>query len=391
MIAFNDTKIAFISKTDYELKRAKFLFSTISSPTLVNISTKMVNTALAIHFPITWAVKPTIYAHFCGGLTIDDCNKAVELLGKHKVKSILDYSVEGKDNIEDINNALKETLYAIKNAGENIDIPFAVFKPTAFTRHEILIKMSENNLSASEKKEADDFVERIDILCKAAFDNNIPILIDAEDYAFQIAIDQIVELMMQKYNKEKAIVFNTLQMYRWDRLEFLKEAYKKAENENYFLGMKFVRGAYMEKERAKAQAESYKSPIQETKDDTDRDYNAALKFCIEHLDKISIFNGTHNELSNSYLAELMEEKGIAKNDDRIWFSQLFGMSDNISFKLGELGYNVAKYVPYGPVKHVMPYLLRRAQENTSVKGQTGRELNLILLEQKRRSSEKNNL
>ena len=390
MVAFDDTRIAFISKSNYEIKRAKFLFNTISNPTLVKIGTKMVNAALAMHFPITWAIKPTIYAHFCGGLTIKDCEHSVEVLGKYNVKSILDYSVEGKENIEDINNALQETLNAIKNAGQNKNIPFAVFKPTAFTRHDILVKMSDGTLNESEKKEADDFVNRIDILCKSAFENNVPILIDAEDYAFQIAIDTTVELMMQRYNKEKAIVFNTLQMYRRDRLDFLKKSYEKSVKDGYFLGMKFVRGAYTEKEAERAKQMGYKNPIQPDKESTDRDFNLALKFCVEHFDKISIFNGTHNEYSSNYLIELMAEHNIEKNNERVWFSQLYGMSDNISFKLGDLGYNVAKYVPYGPVKHVMPYLLRRAEENTSVAGQTSRELNLILTEQKRRKAEEKN-
>ena len=391
MVAFNDTKIAFVSKSNNELLRAKILFKSISSPTMVKIGTSLVNFAIKIHFPIAWIVKPTIYAHFCGGVSIDDCKGTAETMGKFNVKSILDYSVEGKESIEDINHALKETLYAIKNAGKDPNVPFAVFKPTAFTRHDILIKVSANEeLTDSEKQEHQDFKDRIHTLCKAAYDNNIPILIDAEDYAFQVAIDEVVEENAIKYNKEKAIVFNTLQMYRWDRLNFLKKSYEKAVEGNYFLGMKFVRGAYMEKERARAAEMGYKDPIQPDKESTDNDYNAALKFCIEHIDKIYVFNGTHNEHSSNYLTELMTEKGIARDDARIWFSQLYGMSDNISFNLGAEGYNVAKYLPYGPIKHVLPYLLRRAEENTSIEGQTGRELALILEERNRRKAEKKN-
>ncbi len=389
MVTFDNTQIAFAGKTNNDLKRAKLLFKTIASPTMVNIGKKMVSTALALHIPMDWAVKPTIYAHFCGGSTLEDCNPVVEKLAKYNVKSILDYSVEGKESIEDINNALEETLRAIKNAGKNSNIPFAVFKPTAFTRHDILIKMSDGTLSDAEKEEADNFVERINILCKTAFDNDIPILIDAEDYAFQKAIDDTVELMMTRYNKEKPIVYNTLQMYRWDRLDYLKEIYKRSIDGGFFLGVKFVRGAYMEKERARAKEMGYKDPIQPNKEATDRDYNAALKFCVEHIDNIGLFNGTHNEYSNMYLTELMAEHKIPNNFDRIWFSQLYGMSDHISFNLAAENYNVAKYVPYGPVKHVMPYLLRRAEENTSVKGQTGRELSLILQEEKRRKLAKN--
>lgn len=389
MVAFNNTKVAFASKSNNELLRAKVLFKSISNPTLVKVGTSLVNLSIKIHFPIAWAVKPTIYAHFCGGISIDDCRGTAETMGKYNVKSILDYSVEGKESIEDINHALKETLYAIENAGKDHNVPFAVFKPTAFTRHDILIKVSaKDELTDSEKQEHQDFKDRIHTLCEAAYNNNIPILIDAEDYAFQLAIDEVVEENAIKYNKEKAIVFNTLQMYRWDRFDFLKESYKKAIEGNYFLGMKFVRGAYMERERARAAEMGYKDPIQPNKESTDKDYNAALKFCMEHLDKIDIFNGTHNEESSLYLTELMEEKGIAKDDNRIWFSQLYGMSDNISFNLGAENYNVAKYLPYGPIKHVLPYLLRRAEENTSIEGQTGRELALILEERNRRKAEK---
>jgi len=389
MVAFNNTKVAFISKSNNELIRAKILFKSISSPFIVKIGTGLVNLAVKIHFPIAWIVKPTIYAHFCGGVSIDDCKETVKTMGQYNVKSILDYSVEGKESIEDINHAMKETLNAIKNAGKDPNVPFAVFKPTAFTRHEILIKVSANEeLTDSEKQEHKDFRDRIHILCEAAYNNKIPILIDAEDYAFQVAIDAVVEENAIKYNKERAIVYNTLQMYRWDRLDFLKKSYKKAVEGNYFLGMKFVRGAYMEKERARAAEMGYKDPIQPNKESTDNDYNAALKFCMEHIDRIYIFNGTHNEKSSLYLVELMKEQGIARDDDRTWFSQLYGMSDNISFNLGAEGYNVAKYLPYGPIKHVLPYLLRRAEENTSIEGQTGRELALILEERNRRKIEK---
>ena len=244
------------------------------------------------------------------------------------------------------------------------------------------------DLTVEESGEAENFRNRIDILCKSAFEKDLPILIDAEDSWFQNFIDEVVLEMMVKYNKEKAIVFNTFQMYRWNRLDFLKESYEKAVNGNYFLGAKFVRGAYMEKERERAAKMGYALPIQPDKESTDRDYNAALKFCMEHIDRISIFNGTHNEDSSRYLTELMEQNDLKKNDSRIWFSQLYGMSDHISFNLAHQGYNVAKYLPYGPVKHVVPYPVRRAEENTSVKGQTGRELRLIAKEIKRRKSGK---
>lgn len=385
MITFDNTEIAFQSKSNRDLKKSYFLFKTLSHPMLVKLGGSLTKAAIKVHFPVNWVVKPFIYKQFVGGETIRECGPAVALLGKYNVKAILDYSVEGKESPEDIQAALNETLRSIENAGKNPNIPFAVFKPTAFTTSTVLTKVSAGTtLSKSEKTEAEAFRNRVNTLCQAAYDNNIPILIDAEDSWYQPFIDDVVNAMMKKYNREKAVVFNTFQMYRIDRLDYLKKSFGMAVDGNYFLGAKFVRGAYMEKERLRASKMGYPSPIQPDKAHTDNDYNAALKFCIDNIDRISVFNGTHNEFSSRYLTELMAEKGLAKNDPRIWFSQLFGMSDHISFNLAHAGYNVAKYLPYGPVKHVIPYLVRRAEENTSVKGQTGRELGLITREMKRR-------
>jgi proline dehydrogenase len=352
---------------------------------LVRTGNKLAKFAIKIGFPVGWAARPTLYAYFVGGETITSCKKAVEKLEEYNVRAILDYSVEGKEDDADIEKALIETIQSIMNAGANPNIPFSVFKPTAFGKSAILEKASSGaTLNDNETKELEKFKSRIDKLCNKAFEVNIPILIDAEDSWYQNLFDEVCESMMEKYNKEKAIVFNTYQMYRWDRLDYLKLAHKKATEGNYFLGAKFVRGAYMEKERLRASEMGYKDPIQPDKEATDRDYNQALKYCVENIHNISIFNGTHNEYSNAYLAQLMEEHKLERNDSRIWFSQLYGMSDNISFNLANDGYNVAKYMPYGPVNHVLPYLLRRAEENTSVKGQSGRELLLISAEMKRR-------
>ena len=388
-LKFDNTEIAFKSKSNTGLKKAYLLFKVMGSASLVKIGNSLTKIALGIHFPVGWAAKPTLYSHFVGGETITKCKTNVEKLGKHNVKAILDYSVEGKDDDKDIEKALDETIRSIKNAGQTPNIPFAVFKPTAFGKSIVLEKASEGiELNEIEKSEVQKFKDRINTLCKTAFEADIPILVDAEDTWFQNIFDVVVTEMMEKYNKEKAIVFNTYQMYRWDRLDILKQAHKAATEGSYFLGAKFVRGAYMEKERARAAEKGYKDPIQPDKESTDRDYNLALKFCVENIDNITIFNGTHNEYSSVYMAELMEEKGIAKNDVRFWFSQLYGMSDNISFNLAEAGYNVAKYVPYGPVNYVLPYLLRRAEENTSVKGQSSRELQLIETELNRRKNSK---
>jgi proline dehydrogenase len=384
-IDFKNTEIAFVSKSDLDIKKAKFLYKVMGSRSITKVARVMANFAMSIHFPINWAVKPTIYNHFVGGEAIDECNPAVKNLSKYKVGAILDYSVEGKESIEDIEKALEETLASIKNAGKNDNIPFAVFKPTAFTTSIVLTKASAGEkMSEDEQKEAANFKKRINILCKAAFEADTPILIDAEDSWYQNYIDETVEEMMQKYNKEKAIVFNTWQMYRHDRLDHLKMSYHKAVDGGYFLGAKFVRGAYMEKERERALEMDYESPICKDKPATDKSYNDALLFSFEKREIVSIFNGTHNEESTLLLAELMEKDGIKRDDKRFWFSQLYGMSDNISFNMAKAGFNVAKYLPYGPVKHVLPYLFRRAEENTSVEGQTSRELNLINIEIKRR-------
>lgn len=385
MIEFDNTEIAFRNKSNYDLRKSFLLFSALSRNWLMKLGVGLTQSFMRIGLPVNWFVKPTIYKQFVGGETITDSIPVVEMLGKYNVKAILDYSVEGSDSKEGIQNALEETLRSIKNAANHSNIPFAVFKPTAFTTSTVLLKVSAGDeLTANEKEEADNFRKRVDKLCSAAFEKGIPILIDAEDSWYQSFIDDVVNDMMAKYNKERTIVFNTFQMYRHDRLDYLKKSFQMALEGNYFLGAKFVRGAYMEKERERAAQLGYPSPIQPDKEHTDNDYNAALKFCIEHIDRITIFNGTHNEYSSGYLTELMAEAKIAKDDPRVWFSQLYGMSDHISFNLAHNGYNVVKYLPYGPVKYVIPYLVRRAEENTSVKGQTGRELSLIKKEIKRR-------
>ena len=385
MINFENTEIAFKSKSDTDLFKAHLLFKIMSKKMLQKTGAGLANFALKINFPIKWAVKPTIYNHFVGGETIEECNETVRLMEKFNVGAILDYSVEGKESEEDIQNALRETLQSIKNAAKDSNIPFAVFKPTAFASHHILEKAStKEKLSEQEQKEATAFKTHVNTLCKAAYEGNIPILIDAEDVCFQNFIDETAEEMMRKYNKKRAIVFNTWQMYRHDRLEHLRKWYERAEEGNYFVGAKFVRGAYMEREREKALKQSYESPICKNKEGTDKNYDDALRLSVEHINRVTIFNGTHNESSNQLLADLIIEKGIDKKDSRVWFSQLYGMSDHISFNMADAGFNVAKYVPYGPVKHVLPYLFRRVEENTSVEGQTGRELGLLIKEKKRR-------
>ena len=384
-INFEDTKTAFRIKSDRDLRRAYILFKLISYPILVKIGNPVIKVCSALRIPIGWIVKPTAFKHFVGGETLEDCQPAVEKIKTANVYSILDYSVEGKESDKAISAALEETLRAVKNAGKNPEIPFAVFKPTAFGKHHALEVLSgEGTPDAATKEEGEKFRNRIDTLCKTAFAYDIPIMIDAEDTYIQHFIDKVVMEMMQLYNKEKCIVFNTYQMYRHDRIAILEADIKKAREEKFFLGAKFVRGAYMERERLRAEKMDYEDPIQPDKESTDKDYNLALKISMDNLDIVSIFNGTHNEYSSKYLVDLMIEQGVDPDDKRIWFSQLYGMSEHISYNLSDAGFNVAKYVPYGPVRFVLPYLMRRVEENTSVKGQTGRELSLIKKERQRR-------
>ena len=385
MIDIENTKIAFQSKTNKDLRQSHFLFNTLARPVVVKTGKIFLNIALKVRFPIKWVVKPTVYKHFCGGETIEECDPVVEKMARYGVESILDYSVEGKENREDIEAALEETLHTIENAGKNEHIPFAVFKPTAFARSTVLEKASAGeDLSEQEEEDLRLFRERIHTLCHSAYQNDVPILVDAEEACYQNIIDGVTRDNMRKYNRNKAIVFNTLQMYRWDRMDFLRNEIETARKEGYRFGAKFVRGAYMEKEREWARKGGYPSPIQPDKESTDRDYNAALRYSIENIDVVSIFNGTHNETSSLYLVDLMNKYHIPKEDERIYFSQLYGMSDHLSFNLAHHGYRVAKYLPYGPVRNVMPYLIRRAEENTAVAGQTNRELELIKKELKRR-------
>ena len=386
-IDFEDTRTAFSIKSDRDLRRANLLFQLISYPTLVKIGNPLIRLLSAIRFPIGWIVKPTAFKQFVGGETLEACQPAVEKLKTRGVYSILDYSVEGGESDKAIEAALQETLRAVRNAGSNPDIPFAVFKPTAFGINEALEVLSgEADPDEASVREGEKFRSRIDLLCKTAFEHHTPILIDAEDTFYQNFIDRVVIDMMRVYNKEQAIVFNTYQMYRHDRIGILESDIATARKEKFYLGAKFVRGAYMERERERARRMNYPDPIQPDKESTDRDYNLALKISVDNIDVVSVFNGTHNERSSLYLTELMAEKGIEPGDQRIWFSQLYGMSEHISFNLAAAGFNVAKYVPYGPVRYVLPYLMRRVEENTSVKGQTGRELSLIKKERQRRKA-----
>jgi proline dehydrogenase len=388
MLNFDNTEIAFAHKSKRELFRAYWLFRLVSSPALVTLGKVLVNVALTLRIPIGWALKGNIFAQFCGGETIADCATTTQVLDRYRIGTILDYSVEGKETERDFDANAEEILRTIETAHGNPHIPFCVFKVTGIARFGLLQKLNENqSLNTLEAAEFDQVKKRINRIAQRAYDTGTPLFIDAEESWIQNTIDQLCHELMQLYNGERAIIYNTAQMYRHDRLDFLKSAVADAQEHGYHYGVKLVRGAYMEKERDRAADRGYASPIQATKAATDRDFDAAIAFCIEHINHVAFCAGSHNENSAIYLAELMAKHGLNPNDDRVYFAQLYGMSDHISFNLSHAGYNVAKYVPYGPIREVIPYLIRRAEENTSVKGQTGRELSLILRERARRKAQ----
>jgi proline dehydrogenase len=403
-ISFENTAIAFAHKNNGELKKAHFLFSSMGKPWLVNLGLKVTPVAIKWHLPFTKTViRKTIFQQFVGGETLEETAKVADKLEEYNVQVILDYGVEGKEGEENFDLARDEFIKVIDYAATQANIPFISIKVTGFARFSLLEKIDAvmnaasgtlmkrylntiENLSATEREEWHRVRLRMLHVCAEADKKNIGVLIDAEETWIQDPVDALTLLMIDTFNKTKAVVFNTLQLYRHDRLQFLKDSYTAAEERNFILGAKLVRGAYMDKERGRAAAMNYPSPIQPNKEACDKDYNEAVAFCIDHLDKISVIVASHNEYSNLYTTQLLDKKGLPHHHPRVHFSQLYGMSDNITFNLAMSGCSVSKYLPFGPIKDVIPYLMRRAQENSSVAGQTGRELNLITKEIKRRSN-----
>lgn len=387
-LSFENTEIAFKDKSMADLNRAYWLFKLVSSNALVKIGTPITNLALKVGLPIKGIIRDTIFKHFCGGETIVDCETTIQSLSKRGVGTILDYSVEGEETEKVFDATCEEILKTVNRAKGDPNIPFSVFKPTGLGRFELFEKINaKESLTEAEEHEFLRIKNRIDRICTASYDADISLLIDAEHSWIQDTIDDIAREMMQKYNREKAIIYNTYQIYRHDKLASLKADFYYAETTNFYLGAKLVRGAYMEMERERALEMGYPSPIHSTKEATDQDYDDAILFCLDNLDRIAFMAGTHNEESSLLLAKEMDRRKIAHTHPHIHFAQLLGMSDNLSFNLSASGYNVAKYMPYGPIKAVMPYLFRRVQENTSVAGQTGRELSLIIKEKARRKWE----
>ena len=384
-VSFEDTSIAFSSKSNLQLKKVYLIFASMNQNWLVKLGTFFIKLFLFLHFPIKKLIKITVFEQFCGGENLQECNKTIENLDKAHIGTILDYSVEGEDDEKSFDKTAKEILLTIEKANQNLAIPFAVFKVTGIGSAELLEKVQNQEKLYEEEKDAFQRLrERIDMLCGRAAILNVRIFVDGEESWIQDTIDNLTYEMMEKYNHEKCVVYNTFQMYRKDMLHNLRVATEQARQNHYHLGVKLVRGAYMERERQKAHEDNYCEPVHETKEGTDRDFNVAMEFTVENRDTISLCVGTHNEYSCKYLVELMNNHCIEPTDKHFYFAQLLGMSDNISFNLSKAGYNVAKYVPYGPVDAVMPYLFRRAEENTSVAGQVSREYGLVKREIVRR-------
>lgn len=397
-ISFEDTETAFAYKTDKELKKAKFLFASMGTEWLVKLGLKLTPWALKVNLPVKGLIRQTIFSQFVGGEALQETSTVADKLGKFHVQVILDYGVEGKEGEENFDKARDVFINAIRYAASQSNIPFMSVKLTGYARFGLLQKLDEasnyndiiqgniplDKLNENEKAEWQRIVNRLEVICETAKNNNIGVLVDAEETWIQDPVDALTMQMMRKFNIEKAVVYNTAQLYRHDRLQFIKDSGRFANENNFKLGMKLVRGAYMDKERERAIEFNYPSPIHVNKQSTDDDYNAALEYCINPLNDVYIIVGSHNEYSNLYAAQLLEKFGLPLNDPHVHFSQLYGMSDNITFNLAKAGCLVSKYLPFGPINDVIPYLMRRAQENASVSGQTGKELDLIKKEIKRR-------
>lgn len=401
-ISFDNTAIAFAHKSNKELKEEHWLFSLMAKPWLVKLGTRLAPWTIKMRLPVKGIIRKTIFKQFVGGETLEATIGVAKKLADFNVQVILDYGVEGKEGEENYDHACNEFIRVINFAATQPNIPFMSVKVTGMARFSLLEKLDElmrkagghsliDNyqkalllLSAAELNEWNKVFERAKQICEAASKANIGFLIDAEETWIQEPVDALSMLMMDRYNKYKVVIYNTIQLYRHDRLNFLKKSYEAASERGFILGAKLVRGAYMEKERKRAKKKNYPSPIQPDKEATDRDYNEAVVFCINHLNQVSLIVASHNEYSNLLGVELLEQKGLPHNHPHVHFSQLYGMSDNITFNLADAGCNVSKYLPFGPIKDVIPYLLRRAQENTSVGGQTSRELSLVEKEMKRR-------
>lgn len=402
-LSFDNTANAFAYKSDRQLKKAHFLFSAMSHNWLVQAGARITPWAMRAGLPVSGIIRATLFEQFVGGETLEETARVADLLEQFDVQVILDYGVEGGDYGEaEKDHSRNQFIQVIKYAATQPNIPYMSIKVTGIARFGLLEKLdvlmhaetgtlvhryekAVSQLSAHEQAEWQRVCERMEMICSTGAEHQVGVLIDAEESWIQNPLDALTMLMMDRFNKEKAIVYNTAQMYRHDRLRFVKDCHEAAKQRGFILGMKLVRGAYMEKERKRAAERECPSPIQPDKDSSDRDFNAAVTYCIAHINEVALIVASHNEASSLLTTRLMDEQGIAHNHPHIHFSQLYGMSDHITFNLAKSGFSVSKYLPFGPIKDVVPYLMRRAQENSSVKGQTGRELRLLRQEKKRRN------
>ena len=382
---FENTETAFKLKDNYSLYNAKLLFNVITKKHLVNFLTTLTLFSLKYKLPVKWILKKTLYKHFCGGVDINECEVTIQGMKKMNVNSILDYSVEALKTEQDFDNACKKKMEIVDLSFSNDSIPFAVFKPTSLGRYSLFKLVNANTkLSKEEELEWTRVIDRFNMICNYAHSKKVRLLIDAEEFEVQEAIDNLVYKMMKKYNRKSTIVYNTIQLYRWDRIPHMQNLLKDHDN-SFKFGFKLVRGAYMEKERIDALKNGYNSPICSDKNETDKNFNSGIDLMFNNISSVDFFIASHNEFSTIKTVELMKKHGIKEDDEKVWFGQLYGMGDNISFNLASKGYNVAKILPFGPVENLMPYLIRRAQENSSVEGQSNRELDLINTELFRRS------
>lgn len=385
-VDFSNTKNAYAHKDDKALKKMLWLFGLMNKHWLVGLGAKIGVPAIKMHLPFVKSiVKNTVFEHFCGGVSLLETQGTIDLLAKNKVFTILDYGAEGKQSEAEFNKTMNETIRAIQFAANTNDVPVVSSKITGLARFDLLASIQAGvPLTTETKREYRNILKRLDAICHVASQSNTGIYFDAEETWIQDTLDHLVGLMMRRYNKEKVVVSTTYQLYRTDTLQLLMDHFDKAQKHNYLLGAKLVRGAYMDKERARAAEKGYPSPIHPNKEATDDSYNSALRFCIDNYEKIALCNATHNAESNYLMAKLIAERGLDKNHPHLNFSQLYGMSDNQTFNLADAGYFVAKYVPYGPIEDVVPYLIRRAEENSSVTGDMSREYQMVLAEVKRR-------
>jgi proline dehydrogenase len=401
-VSFENTENAFAYKSDEELKKARFLFKSMGNALLVKMGIWITPWAIRLKLPIRGLIRKTIFSQFVGGETLEQTAPVARKLAAYHVQAILDYGVEGgNDGEAGFDEACEEFIRVINYAASQPNIPFISIKVTGFSRFELLEKLDHSldessgplmrryaaalaSFSEEELSEWERVRARMQKICTSAAEKNVAVLVDAEETWIQDPVDVLSIQMMAEFNKEKVAVYNTVQLYRHDRLSFLKDMLEAAILKDFVLGVKLVRGAYMEKERARAVEKNYNSPIQPDKESTDRDYNAGVSFCIDNIENIATIVASHNDYSNLRTTELLRERGLSLAHPHIHFSQLYGMSDHITFNLAKAGCSVSKYLPFGPIEDVIPYLMRRAEENSSLSGQTGRELALINKEISRR-------